>query len=260
MGFCVLLLASALSITLLGAEGEGFAAYQKFQVWRATQSKQLADSWDATVEAYRSKLQAEGMSAGAAERTLRLVAAHDEATLYDPAFAQEKPPFQTEPNRLLVEAVKGRKAGTALDVAMGQGRNALFLARGGWNVTGFDVSAVGLEKARALAAKAGLRLQAVHASHEEFDFGTSRWDLVALLYPIEKRSVFKVREALRPSGLVVIECALRTENGPPSEYAHNELLEIFAGFRILKYEEPLAMHDWAQKRMKLVRLIAQKPN
>jgi hypothetical protein len=43
-----------------------------------------------------------------------------------------------KPNQLLVEAVRHRKPGTALDVGMGQGRNAIFLAKEGWEVTGFD--------------------------------------------------------------------------------------------------------------------------
>ncbi len=54
------------------------------------------------------------------------------------------PGFSTNANALLVSAVTGRKPGRALDVGMGQGRNAVFLAVEGWNVTGFDISDVGL--------------------------------------------------------------------------------------------------------------------
>lgn len=51
----------------------------------------------------------------------------------------------------MIEATRGLKPGAALDAAMGQGRNALYLAQVGWNVTGFDVSEVGTAAARARA-------------------------------------------------------------------------------------------------------------
>ena len=70
--------------------------------------------------------------------------------MYDKVYSGV-PEFKTEPNRLLMETVDGRKPGRALDVGMGQGRNALALARLGWDVTGFDVSAVGLAEASAAA-------------------------------------------------------------------------------------------------------------
>ncbi len=52
-------------------------------------------------------------------------------------------------NKFLAETVKGRKPGTALDIGMGQGRNSLFLAALGWQVTGFDISEVGVKQALA---------------------------------------------------------------------------------------------------------------
>jgi SAM-dependent methyltransferase len=190
---------------------------------------------------------------------MRLALAHDEGTLYDGVYSST-PEFRTEPNRLLVESVADLKPGRALDVGMGQGRNALFLARQGWQVTGFDVSAVGIGKAREAAAAEGLRVQAVHASDEEFNFGREEWDLIAILYAIEKRSVFKVKDALRPGGLVVVEGAHREASGGEWEFASNELLGIFQGFTILKYEELLGSYDWApEKRTRMVRLVAQKP-
>ena len=65
--------------------------------------------------------------------------------------------FNTAPNQFLVDVTSTLPAGRALDVGMGMGRNALHLARKGWDVTGFDVSAVGVQHAQA-AAKALLIL------------------------------------------------------------------------------------------------------
>jgi methylase of polypeptide subunit release factors len=53
------------------------------------------------------------------------------------------------PTALLVDTVKGKKPGVALDVGMGQGRNAVYLASQGWDVTGMDISQAGLDAARA---------------------------------------------------------------------------------------------------------------
>ena len=57
---------------------------------------------------------------------------------YNSLYAGDSEVFTREPNALLVEAVRNRKPGRALDVGMGQGRNALFLSRNGWEVTGID--------------------------------------------------------------------------------------------------------------------------
>src|SRR4051812_43645854 len=71
------------------------------------------------------------------------------AAIFDKIYASEAPPFNAEPSAFLARAVDGVAPGKALDVAMGQGRNSLFLARKGWQVTGYDVSSVGLSQAQA---------------------------------------------------------------------------------------------------------------
>ena len=64
--------------------------------------------------------------------------------------------FNKEANNLLASTTKGLEAGNALVVAMGQGRNALFLARNGWQVTGFDLADKAVAYAEAAAEKEGL--------------------------------------------------------------------------------------------------------
>lgn len=237
-------------------QAQGEAAYKSFLAWQsAPENREL--KWEAATAKYRAKLIAEGNTAEA-DKTISIIASRDEATLYDPLFAGETPQFLATPNRLLMEAVKNRKPGRALDVAMGQGRNALHLAKLGWDVTGFDVSKTGLEQAQRLAAASGVKIRTVHVSDEEFEFGTGQWDLIAIVYPIEKRSVHRVRQALKPGGIVVVECTHKEASGAPFEYDSNELLRMFDGFRILKYEDVLAEHEWMRKELRLVRLIAQK--
>jgi SAM-dependent methyltransferase len=210
---------------------------------------------------FQAKLRADGLNEADIAftlDTLRRGLIIEEGEFYDGIY-KEGPDFTPEPNRLLVEAVERLSPGDALDVGMGQGRNGVFLAQRGWRVTGFDPSAEGLRQAHENAAKSGVEITTFKSGSEYFDFGSERWDLIDIIYPIEKFSVFRVRDALKPGGIVVIE-ARHFEVAPyPNNYASNELLEIFQGFRILKYEDTIAIADWNPAETRLVRLIAQKP-
>lgn len=178
--------------------------------------------------------------------------------------------FERRPNAFLVEAVKGVRPGRALDVAMGQGRNAVFLAKLGWEVTGFDISDIGLAVARASAAKAGVRIHAVLSSASSFDFGEERWDLIALLYTFAPAAMpqfaARLAKALRPGGLLVFEHLLDTGTvavpagaelaGMPRPGA---LLNAFANLDILRHEVVETLPDWGPfEPVPVVRLLARK--
>jgi methylase of polypeptide subunit release factors len=98
-------------------------------------------------------------------------------------FSDPAPAFNPNPSRLLVEAIRGRKPGAAVDLGMGQGRNAIYLAQQGWQTTGVDLSDVAVRQASARARQSGLHLTAVIDSLDHFDMGSRRWDLIALFYP-----------------------------------------------------------------------------
>lgn len=227
--------------------------------WEKTQGA----AWTTTeepVERYRAKLVKDGLSgreADAAIVKLKRELAREEGEFYDKIYA-EGPRFNPGPNRLLVEAARLRPPGQALDVGMGQGRNSLYLARQGWQVTGFDVSRVGLEQARAAANKLRLPLEAVFSGDEEFDFGREQWDMVAIIYALEKRSVRRAREALKQGGLLVVESGRKVGKGLPFEYEPGELRRILTGFRIHRYEEVEDVADWDLKKIPLVRVIAER--
>ncbi len=243
----LLLLAS----TGLAQQPAGKAAYQAFQSWRATAG---TTDWSKLLDQYRGKLQAESLDAAAVSRTMEAIEAYDEGSFYDEIYAKT-PTFNTRPNQLLVDAVKGRRPGAALDIAMGQGRNSVYLASRGWTVTGFDASATGI----AIARRRSPNITAVQAYDGDFDFGVARWDLIALRYPMEKRSVHRITAALKPGGIVVIEVGRKDASGAPFEVESGELLRIFGGLHILRYEEVTGVADWSRKRIPLVRLIAEKP-
>jgi SAM-dependent methyltransferase len=87
-----------------------------------------------------------------------------------------------EPNRFLVAETEELPPGRALDLACGEGRNAVWLAERGWDVTGVDFADVGLDKARGLAAARGVDPTWVQADLLEYDPPRGAFDLVAILY------------------------------------------------------------------------------
>jgi SAM-dependent methyltransferase len=167
--------------------------------------------------------------------------------------------FAREPNRLLVEVVKGRKPGAALDVAMGQGRNALHLAAQGWKVTGVDISDEGIRIARAEAAKRKLALETVNVNIDDYDFGKSKWDLVTMIYAGDSEKwIEKIKVGLRPGGLFIVEFFAKVGDDEGS-FAPGQLAKLFAaGFEILRDEVVEDAPDWALDRAKLVRFVAKK--
>lgn len=183
---------------------------------------------------------------------------------FDRTYADATPRYQTAPNALLVEAVRDLAPGRALDVHMGQGRNAIYLASRGWRVTGFDFSEEGVRAARDAARKAGVELTALVQSHEEFDFGRNRWDLAVMSYtwvPLRSPFVERIVDSLAPAGLLVFE-HLMDESGSPNAApwlpTPNSLLRVFSALRILRYEDLRAQPDWSWRPERVARMVAMK--
>lgn len=120
--------------------------------------------------------------------------------------------WSTEPNRFFADAVAslGAAPGTALDLACGEGRNAVWLAEQGWDVTAVDFSSVGVERGRAGALSRGAHVHWVVADLQQWDLGVQAWDLVAHVYlhwPTAEREPFLARVAAsvaRGGHLVVV--------------------------------------------------------
>ena len=171
-------------------------------------------------------------------------------------------------NKFLADSVKDKQPGKALDIGMGQGRNSLFLAAMGWQVTGFDISEVAVKQARAEAEKRGYKIDAQVADVDKFDYGKARWDLVLGLYMhgYLARNAGKVVASLKPGGLLVVEGIHRdigkaNLQGERYGYRDNELLKVFGALRIRSYEDTVAQADWDRsggKPVPVVRLLADK--
>jgi SAM-dependent methyltransferase len=185
--------------------------------------------------------------------------------MFDRIYASDRPNFNQNPSTVLVEAIEGAKPGRALDVAMGQGRNALFLAQRGWAVTGFDISNEGLNVARANAKKAGVPLTAQRSSIEDFSYGEAQWDLIALIYvpngAHEGAAMTRLARALKPGGLLVIESfASDRQSAPrrPVDIDPAALKTSLVGFDIVRFDDREAVSEWDPQPTRLCRVIARK--
>jgi SAM-dependent methyltransferase len=186
-----------------------------------------------------------------------------ETERWDEVFAREPHLYTKEPNALLVE-VAGRLApGRALDLGMGEGRNARYLAQRGWDVTGVDVSGEGVRQAREAGG-----VQVVHQSVEEFDMGREAWDLIVGMYVhgVLLRASERIVAALQVGGLLVVEgfhrdvmaLGLKGMTGGLLGYQTNALLRHFLALRVERYEDRVAMADWRRMEAPIVRMVARK--
>jgi SAM-dependent methyltransferase len=170
--------------------------------------------------------------------------------------------FSEEPNALLVETVAGRRPGNALDLMMGQGRNALHLAANGWDVTGIDLSDEGVQRARTAAARRGLVLETIVGDVDDYDLGRERWDLITLIYAgADARLIERAKLGLRPGGLFIVEYFARdTVIGENlAGIAEDQLAAAFPGWTILCDEVVEDVADWGLARQRVARFVAQKP-
>jgi SAM-dependent methyltransferase len=117
--------------------------------------------------------------------------------------------WTAQPNRLFAAEVDDLPPGRALDVACGEGRNAVWLAERGWRVTAIDFSDVALAKAARLAERRGVEVEWVVGDVLALELGRQAFDLVAVLYlqlPHAElaRVLRSAAAALAPGGTLVV--------------------------------------------------------
>jgi SAM-dependent methyltransferase len=241
-------------------------AYERFRFW--VNSLPPEQQRDGKVDArYRVYLKARGFSDAEADAQIKLVdenGARAEVDRWNQILTAERPRFNTKPNAFLMEIAKTRKPGTALDVGMGQGRNGIWLAQQGWDVTGFDPAEKAVALARETALKLGVTLKTEVKRTEDFDFGERRWDLILLSYVGGRGTTDVLQRALKPGGVLVIEGFHRdaTKSGPIGGavvFDTGELPPLFPQLRVVRYEEPVADADFGQIKVRLVRYCGERP-
>ena len=187
----------------------------------------------------------------------------DAAKEWDERYRQGRT-MPDEPAALLVENLSLLpKGGKALDIAMGTGRNALYLASLGFRVTGVDVSAVAVEKCREKAERLGLPIEALMADLEHHPLPIEEYDLIVNFYYLQRSLTAQIVAALRTGGVLVFESftidQLQFGWGPksPDHLLHpGELREMFAEMEPLLYHEGVVQGDRGPKAV--ARLIGRK--
>jgi 2-polyprenyl-3-methyl-5-hydroxy-6-metoxy-1,4-benzoquinol methylase len=214
------------------------------------------------LKSYQAKLAGEGVSDTESKRQVEAIQAAIKtmpveftAVHFNKIYGMANPLFTQEPSQFLARIAGDLKPGTALDVGMGQGRNALYLASKGWNVTGYDVSPRGMHLAAEAARKAGLKLDIVKATHDEFDYGTTRWDLIVQTFAFTNLNDAAYRkrviDSLKPGGVLLIE-------GFGGGGEKNLMINAFKELRVIYYEDRTDVADWGMQKARLTRIAVQK--
>ena len=149
-----------------------------------------------------------------------------------------------EPAQFLVQNVDLLPKGRVLDVAMGSGRNAIYLARLGFDVEGVDMLPEAVDIALELAQKDAVTIKAQVADLEGNYYIEKDTYVVIICFNYLQRSlVSQIKDGLRKGGIVVYETFIvdQARFGKPKNpdylLRHNELLDMFRDFRCLRYRE-----------------------
>ena len=170
--------------------------------------------------------------------------------------------YGPEPLAFLKEQWGRLRKGKALDLAMGEGRNAVFLAQQGFKVLGFDVSDVAIEKAKKLAYDRGVQIETKVADVDLYLFPLLGFDSIILSYfKPPPRYYNEIVRALAQGGTVLIESYTTDQltREPVGGFENqdyfypNEVLKNFKDLQILFYNEGEIGGKW------IVQCIAKKP-
>jgi SAM-dependent methyltransferase len=157
------------------------------------------------------------------------------------SHAHESP---LEPSSFLVENVNILPKGRVFDVAMGSGRNAIYLAKRGFVVEGVDISAEAIKDALELARQEGVKTSAQVADLEgHYRIKQHAYELIICFNYLQRPLIPQIKVGLRKGGMVVYEtytvdhAQFRKPKNPAHLLKHNELLDMFRDFRCHRYWE-----------------------
>jgi len=163
---------------------------------------------------------------------------------WDERYSASEQVWSGNPNGALLAEAAGLAPGRALDVGCGEGADAVWLARAGWDVTALDVSGVALERAARHAREEGVTVHWVHRGLVEADLPAGSFDLVTVHYPALPRTAARDAEraltaAVAPGGTLLVV-----------HHAHNLETAHEHGFDPAEYVAPadvaaLLDEDWA---------------
>ncbi len=183
---------------------------------------------------------------------------------WDERFKGKEFAFGKEPNPFLKKHIHLLPKGKALDIAAGEGRNAVFLAQHGFDVDAVDLSRVGLKKAQKLAREIGVKINTIYADLNTYQIEKEKYDLIANFYFLSRSLIPKIKRGLKKGGKVIFETYILEQRNIGAEgpkqaryfLKPNELLRLFKDFRILFYREGIFKEGGRRKAV--ASLIAEK--
>jgi SAM-dependent methyltransferase len=163
-----------------------------------------------------------------------------------------QPPGDAEPF-LVAMLARLPRAGLALDVAAGRGRNALALARAGMRVVAVDRSMEAMRSVAATARSRRLAIWPVVANLDSFHLKDESFDVIVNINFLDRALFPQFVRALRPGGILIAETFLvdQAAISPPRDprflLGHGELRALADGLEIEEYREGLTAHPGAQR-------------
>lgn len=174
------------------------------------------------------------------------VKSQDSKTQWDQRYSRPNFIYGKAPAKFLAENYEYIPfEASVLDMGMGEGRNAVFLAQKGYKVTGIDISSVAVKKSYLLAQEFGVKIKGVVASLKEYKIAPGSFDAIICFYYVDRSLIDKMRTWLKPGGILIYEAYTTREKKQGDEgegdfyLKEQELLKLFPGMRVLKFEEPL---------------------
>jgi 2-polyprenyl-3-methyl-5-hydroxy-6-metoxy-1,4-benzoquinol methylase len=183
---------------------------------------------------------------------------------WDERYLASKPSVSQSPVDFLADHIALLPKGKALDIAMGQGRNALFLAEHGFQVTGIDSSQVGIDQCQNLARERGLTLTTIQADLTEYALPKAEFDVVINCYYLQRDLIGELKQSLRVGGVIVFE-TLNADHikfdphfNPEYLLQQGELLQFFRDYSTLVYREGILTNPETGQSKSVSSLIARK--
>ena len=169
----------------------------------------------------------------------------DSKSEWDQKFLSKKYIFGKTPASFLKEnAHLIPRRSKVLDMGMGEGRNAVFLATRGHNVVGIDISSVAIKKANALAREFSTEIKGVVASLDDYRIKDNSFDVILSFYYVDRKLIKKMKKWLKPGGLIFYEAhtleKLKDGKMLNKNYlvGKGEVKKFFYDMKVLKFEEP----------------------
>ena len=167
--------------------------------------------------------------------------ADEDKSFWDSFYKQKDNAYGKDAVGFLQENLSQIPKGKAFVPAMGEGRNALFLAKHGFDVVGNDISEVAVDKARGLAKKQNITFKAAVVDLKQYKFVENQFDFIFLSLYIDRSLTPEFKKSLKKGGYIMFY--QEVYDGDPKKshsmfwVKHNELPEMLRDFKMISYKE-----------------------